>query len=149
MTHGHIIEDDEGIDRVLSQTRRVAVLGIKVEAQADRPAFYVARYLADQGLEVIPVPVYFPEVTEILGKRVYRRLVDVPGEVDLVDVFRRAPDVDGHLEDLLAKRPRAVWLQLGIRNDGAARRLASAGIDVIQDRCLMVEHQRWRRAVRP
>ena len=149
MSQGEIIEDDAGIDRVLSATRRVAVLGIKVEAQADRPAFYVARYLADQGLEVIPVPVYFPEVTEILGKRVYRRLVDVPGEVDLVDVFRRAPDVDGHLEDLLAKRPRAVWLQLGIRNDGAARRLASAGIDVIQDRCLMVEHQRWRRAVRP
>jgi predicted CoA-binding protein len=69
----------------------------------------------------------------------------VPGDIDLVDVFRRPRDVPGHVEDLLAKRPRAVWLQLGIRNDEAAEALARAGIQVVQDRCLMVE---WRRLVR-
>lgn len=138
----NLIEDDAGIRRLLASTRRVAVLGIKPEVQAEQPAYYVPAYLVRAGLEVIPVPVYFPEVTEILGQRVYRRLVDVPGEIDLVDVFRRPKDVEGHVEDLLAKRPRAVWLQTGIRHDAAAERLARAGIQVVQDRCLMVEHRR-------
>jgi predicted CoA-binding protein len=127
--------------------KRVAVLGIKTEAQADQPAFYVARYLVDAGIEVVPVPVYYPEVTEILGSPVYRRVADIPQPpVDLVDVFRRGPDVAQHLDDLLAAKPRAVWLQLGIRNDEVAEKLEAAGIAVVQDRCLMVDH---RRAVSP
>jgi uncharacterized protein len=134
------------IDEILARTRRVAVLGIKTEAQADQPAFYVPKYLHDAGLEVVPVPVYYPDVETILGARVYRRLVDVPGDVDLVDVFRRPQDLAAHVEDILAKRPRAVWFQLGIRSDMVADRLAAAGIDVVQDRCLMVEHRRWAHA---
>lgn len=139
----HLIDDAEGIAALLARTRRVAVLGIKTEAQAGQPAFDVPQYLAGAGLEVVPVPVYYPDVTTILGKPVYRRLADIPGELDLVDVFRRAKDLDGHMEDLLAKRPRAVWLQLGIWNEAFARRLAGAGIDVVQNRCLMVDHRRW------
>jgi len=80
---------------LIRQTKRIAVLGIKTEAQADQPAFYVPKYLDAAGLQVIPVPVYYPEVTEILGKRVYRKLIDIPGEVDLVDVFRRSHDING------------------------------------------------------
>jgi uncharacterized protein len=91
----------------------------------------------------VPVPVYYPEVTEILGRKVYRRLADVPGELDLVDVFRRPQDLEGHVEDLIAKKPKAVWFQSGIRNDAVARRLAEAGIQVVQDRCLMVDHRRY------
>ncbi len=117
-------------------------MGIKTEAQADQAAFYVPRYLASVGFEVIPVPVYYPEVKEILGRTVYRKLADVPGEIDLVDVFRRPRDIDAHLDDLLVKKPRAVWFQLGIRNDAAAEKLAKAGIQVVQDRCLMVDHRR-------
>jgi hypothetical protein len=98
--------------------------------------------VAEHGAEVIPVPVYYPEATEILGRKVYRKVADVPGTVDLVDVFRKPSDIPAHLPDLLAKRPRAVWFQLGIRNDAAAEELARAGIQVVQDRCLMVE---WRR----
>jgi predicted CoA-binding protein len=90
--------------------------------------------------------VYDPDVTTILGRRVYRRLVDVPGDIDIVDVFRRPADVPGHLDDILAKRPRAVWMQLGIRNDAVADRLVAEGIDVVQDRCILVEHARWTRA---
>ena len=90
----------------------------------------------------MPVPVYYPEAKEILGRPVYRKLVDVPGEIDVVDVFRRPSDVPKHLEDLLAKRPRAVWMQLGIRNDQAAEALARQGILVVQDRCLKVEWAR-------
>ncbi len=137
-----LIENDEGIRRALKDMRRVAVLGIKTEAQAGQPAFYVPKYLADAGLDVVPVPVYYPDVTEILGKRVYRRLVDVPGDIDLVNVFRRPQDIAQHVDDILAKKPKAVWFQLGIRNDAAARTLVEAGIDVVQDRCLMVEHRR-------
>jgi hypothetical protein len=120
----------------------VAVLGVKTEAQSDQAAFYVAAYVAEHGAEVIPVPVYYPEATEILGKKVYRKVADVPGTLDLVDVFRKPSDIPAHLPDLLAKKPRAVWFQLGIRNDAAAEELARAGIQVVQDRCLMVE---WRR----
>jgi uncharacterized protein len=139
----NLIEDEAGVRRVVQAARRVAVLGIKTEAQSGQPAFYVPQYLAEAGVEVVPVPVYYPEVTEILGRKVYRKLADVPGELDLVDVFRRPQDIDGHLEDLLAKRPKAVWFQSGIRNDAAAQRLAEAGIQVVQDRCLMVDHRRY------
>ncbi len=131
------------IDAILARTRRVAVLGIKTEAQRDQPAFYVAQYLHRAGLEVVPVPVYYPDVTTILGQKVYRKLADIPGEVDLVDVFRRPADIDQHVDDMLAKHPHTVWFQLGIRNDAVAARLEAAGIDVVQDKCLLVEHERW------
>lgn len=138
----HRIETDAAIAELLKRTRRVAVLGIKTEAQAGQPSYDVPKYLAQAGLEVVPVPVYYPEAKEILGKKVYRRLQDIPGDVDLVDVFRRPTDLEQHLEDILAKKPKAVWFQLGIRNDAVAEKLAAAGIDVVQDRCLMVEHRR-------
>lgn len=137
----NLVDDAEGIKALLLETRRIAVVGIKTEAQSFQPAFYVPQYMAAAGFEIIPVPVYYPEVTEIMGRKVYRKLVDVPGDIDLVDVFRRSPDVAGHVDDLLAKKPRAVWLQSGIRNDAAAETLARAGIKVVQDRCLMVEHR--------
>ena len=127
---------------ILRNSRRIAVLGIKPETRADQPAHFVAEYAKEAGYEIIPVPVYYPDVTSILGERVYRRLVDVPGEIDIVNVFRRPEHVPPHVDDIIAKHPRAVWMQLGIRNDEAAERLARAGIDVIQDRCLKVELMR-------
>lgn len=142
MPHPLLIDSEVELTRLLRGLRRVAVLGIKTEQQRDQPAYYVAADLAARGLEVVPVPVYYPEVREILGQPVYRRLVDIPGPLDLVDVFRRPADIPAHLDDLLAKAPKAVWFQLGIRHDAAALRLAEAGIAVVQDRCLMVEYQR-------
>ncbi len=141
----NILEDDAGIGELIRSSRRVVVLGIKTEQQADQAAFYVPKFLAGAGVEVVPVPVYYPDVQEILGQKVYRKVADVPGDVDIVDVFRRPSDVPAHVEDLLRKKPRAVWLQLGIRNDAAAEALAKAGVLVVQDRCLMVE---WRRHAR-
>jgi uncharacterized protein len=137
----NLIDSPSDIRDLIRQTQRVAVLGIKTEAQADQPAFYVPKYLVTAGFEVMPVPVYYPDVMEILGKRVHRRLMEIPGNIDLVDVFRRSQDIDGHVEDILAKKPTAVWFQSGIRNDAAAETLAKAGIKVVQDRCLMVEHR--------
>jgi predicted CoA-binding protein len=138
-----ILVDDDSIARLVRGLRRVAVLGIKTEAQRGQPAFYVPEALAAAGIEIVPVPVYFPDVTTILGRPVHRRLVDVPGPVDLVDVFRRPSDLEAHVEDLLAARPAAVWFQSGIRNDAVAETLARAGIAVVQDRCLMVDHRRF------
>ncbi|HWS56885.1 MAG TPA: CoA-binding protein [Pyrinomonadaceae bacterium] len=141
---GNLIEGDGDIAQLLQATRRIAVLGMKTEAQGYQPAFYVPQYMATAGFEVVPVPVYYPAVTHILGRKVYRKLSDVPGEIDLVNVFRRPEDIPPHVEDILAARPRAVWFQSGIRHDAAAEALARAGIKVVQDRCLMVEHRRAR-----
>ena len=138
----NLIYDPPQIRELILQSKRIAVLGIKTEAQSNQPAFYVPNYLVRAGFEIIPVPVYYPEVTEILGKKVYRRLIDIPDEIDLVDVFRRSHDINSHVEDMLAKKPTAVWFQSGIRNDQVAEQLARAGIKIVQDRCLMVEHRR-------
>jgi predicted CoA-binding protein len=138
----HLVEDAAGIARILDGTRRIAVLGIKIDA--DQPAYYVPEYAQLAGYDIVPVPVYYPDVTEILGKRVYRTVAAVPGAIDMVNIFRRSRDVAAHVDDILSKMPKYVWLQLGIRNDEAAERLARAGIDVVQDRCLMVEMRRRR-----
>jgi predicted CoA-binding protein len=138
----NLIESDEEVRQLLAHTRRVAVLGMRTEDYPYKPAFYVPQYLVSAGLEVIPVPVHHPEAATILGQKAYHKLADIPGEIDLVDVFRRSEDINAHLEDMLAKKPVAVWFQSGIRNNEAAARLARAGIKVVQDRCLMVDH-RW------
>ncbi len=138
----NLLEDDEArLLELLRSARRVAVLGIKTDLARGQPAYYVPQALQQMGLEVVPVPVYYPEATEILGEKVYRRVADVPGEIDIVDVFRRSGDVAAHLGDLLAKKPRSVWLQSGIRDDRTAEALARAGILVVQDRCLMVDYR--------
>lgn len=139
--HPNIIDDADSITALLERVRRIAVLGIKTEAQADQPAFYVPQYMAQAGFEIVPVPVYYPEVTEILGEPVYRALADVPPPIDMLNVFRRSKDLMGHLVDILAVKPAAVWLQLQIRDDAFTQKLAEAGITVVQDRCLMVEHR--------
>jgi hypothetical protein len=131
------------IDSLLARTRRIAVLGMRSERVAGRPAHYVPAYLHHAGLTIVPVPVYEPDVQHMLGLPVFRRLVEIPGPIDLVDVFRRAEDIPPHLADIIAKRPTAVWFQSGIVNDAAAEALAKEGMDVVQDRCLMVEHRRW------
>ncbi|MEO5904366.1 MAG: CoA-binding protein [Gemmatimonadaceae bacterium] len=136
----HLVETSDGIRRVIEDTRRIAVLGIKTEA--DRPAFYVAEYAQQAGYEIVPVPVFYPDATEILGEKVYRTLLAIEGDIDMVDVFRKPADIPQHVDDIVAKKPKSVWFQLGIRNDAAAERLARAGIDVVQDRCLLVELQR-------
>ena len=136
----HLIDTPNEIGTLLGSIRRIAVLGIKTP-ETGAPAYYVPAYAQRAGYEIVPVPVYYPDVTTILGEPVYRRLVDVPGQIDMVNVFRRSHDIPPHVDDILAARPRAVWFQLGIRNDAVAEQLARAGIDVVQDRCLLVELQ--------
>jgi predicted CoA-binding protein len=130
----NLMDDPVQIGELIRQSRRIAVLGMKTEAQADQPSVYVPLYMQRAGYEIIPVPVYYPDVKEIFGLKVYRKLVDIPGEIDMVDVFRRPKDIDQHVEDILGKKPSSVWFQSGIRHDAAAEIFAKAGIKVVQDR---------------
>jgi uncharacterized protein len=130
----NLLSTPEQIRELILKSRRIAVLGIKTEAQADQPSVYVPMYIQKAGFEIIPVPVYYPDATNILGEKVYRRLSDIPGEIDMIDVFRRSHDINGHIEDVLAKKPKSIWFQSGIRNDSAAEIFAKAGIKVVQDR---------------
>ena len=136
----HLLDRPEQIKRLLENTHRIAVLGIKPDPA--QPAHYVPEYAQRAGYEIVPVPVYYPELTDLLGEKIYRKLSDIPGEIDMVNVFRRPKDIPAHIDDIIAKKPRSVWLQLGITNDEAAEKLARAGIDVVQDHCLLVELQR-------
>lgn len=138
----NLITDTKDILDVIRETKTIAVLGIKPETHADQAAFYVPAHMAAAGYEVVPVPVYYPDVTEILGKRVFRKLADIKAPIDMVNVFRRPSDIPPHVADIIAAKPKSVWFQLGIRNDAAAQALAEAGIKVVQDRCLMVEEGR-------
>lgn len=137
----HLLERQADVLRTLKEVRRVAVIGIKPEAVGG-PAFYVPDRMQRAGYAMVPVPVYYPEVQEILGVPVHRSLATVTPPVDMVQLFRRPADVPHHLEEILAHRPRVVWMQLGIRHDAVAEALARAGIDVIQDRCVQVELDR-------
>ncbi len=139
----HLIESDDAIGALLNRVQTIAVLGIKDGSDPDQPANFVPAYAKEQGFTIIPVPVYYPGITKILGEPVYRRICDIPQRVDLVNVFRKAADIPAHLDDIIVARPKAVWFQLGIRNDEAAARLARAGIDVVQDRCLQVDLRLW------
>lgn len=136
----HLLERNSEIRRVVLESRRIAVLGIKLP-DSYQPAYYVPQYMQHAGYEIVPVPVYYPDAREILGVPVARRLSEIEGAIDIVNVFRRPSDLPKHLEDIVAARPRVVWLQSGIRNSGFAESLAREGIDVVQDRCIMVEHQ--------
>jgi predicted CoA-binding protein len=138
----NVIQDTKAMQDLIRDTKTIAVLGIKPESHADQPAHYVPAYMAGAGFDIIPVPIYYPQVTEILGKKVYRKLTDIGRPIDMVNVFRRPNDIPPHVDDIIAAKPKSVWFQLGIRNDEAAQRLAEAGIKVVQDRCLMVEEGR-------
>ena len=136
----NLISDRDGIADVIHNTKSIAVLGIKPDPA--QPAFYVPEYAETAGMEIVPVPVYYKDLTEMMGKKVYRKFVDIPGDIDMVNVFRRPKDIPLHVDDIIAKKPKSVWFQLGIRNDESAERLARAGIDVVQDHCLLVELRR-------
>ena len=137
----HLLDTPEQLRALLERTHRIAVLGVKTP-ESGQPAYYVPDHAHRAGYDVIPVPVYYPEMRELFGNPVYRTLAAIPGDIDLVDVFRRPQDIPKHVDDILEKRPKAVWFQSGIRHEAVAEQLARAGIDVVQDRCLLVELRR-------
>ena len=133
------MQSDDDLRTLLAATRRIAVLGAHPDPA--KPAYYVPDYLHGRGYAVLPAnPVYAGRT--LWDEPVRATLAEIGAPIDVVDVFRRSEQLADHLDDLLAVRPGLVWLQSGIRNDTIAGRLEDAGIAVVQDRCLMVEHRR-------
>jgi hypothetical protein len=137
----NLIDDDAGLARLFRESRTVAVLGAKREQSA--PAYYVPAYLAARGYRIFPVSPLLVGAS-LFDVPAVGTLADLPGPVDVIDVFRRPEYLPGHAREVLALpwRPKVVWFQLGIRNDGAAEVLAREGIQVVQDRCMMPDHRR-------
>ncbi len=123
------------ISHILSTCRRIAVVGIS--SKPDRASNGVSRYMMRAGYEIVPVN---PMETEVLGLTCYPDLASVPGDIDLVNIFRRTEDVPPVVEEAIARGAKAIWMQLGIVNEPAAERARAAGLAVVMDRCLMVEH---------
>ena len=133
--------NDGRIREILTSSPTIAVLGVHHEPE--KAAFYVPEYLHDEGYKIIGVNPRFTEQT-LFGEQVRATLAEIQEPVDIVDVFRKAEDIPGHVEDILAMKPRpkVVWFQLGIKNEDAARILEAAGIEVVQNRCTLADHQR-------
>ncbi len=125
---------DALIDKILAETRTVAVVGLS--DRPERPSHAVARYLKERGYRIIPVN---PAVAEVLGEKAYPSLSEVPGTIDLVDVFRKSADVPPIADEAIRAGARFFWMQEGVENDEARRRLEQAGIPVVMDRCVMKE----------
>lgn len=145
MREGRILESEEEIAAAVRAVRTVAVVGMKGEQEPDAEAYRIPKALQTRGIRVIPVN---PKLQEALGERAYASIGEVPDAFDTVDVFRRSSAIGEVVDAILAlpdgRRPGLVWLQLGVRNDEAARRMTRAGMDVVQDRCLMVEAAKHR-----
>ncbi|HYJ34082.1 MAG TPA: CoA-binding protein [Candidatus Binatia bacterium] len=139
------ITSENELAAIVRGAKRVAVIGMVDEQRSDRPAYTIPEMCRQTGMEVVPVN---PRIESSQGLRAYPDLASVPGTFDLVNVFRRSEDVPPHADEVLAlppeRRPKVFWMQSGIRNDEAAAKLAAAGIQVVQDRCLGVYAARYR-----
>jgi predicted CoA-binding protein len=131
----HANPADERVRALLESARRIAVVGLSPKPHRDSNR--IARFLLDRGYSVIPV---YPREEAILGQRVNRRIQDIPGGVDIVDVFRRSEALPDVVEDAIAAKVPALWFQLDCVHEDAAARAVAAGITVVMDRCIMVEH---------
>jgi uncharacterized protein len=131
------MDDIEGLRRILKENRTIAVVGLS--AQWFRPSFFAAKYLQEHGYRVIPVN---PAYQEVLGEKCYPSLSEIPEKVDVVDVFRKPEDVPPIVEDAIRIGAKVAWLQIGVIHEGAAQRAREAGLEVVMNRCMKIEHAR-------
>ena len=132
-----IVDDIAGLRRILATSRTLAIVGLS--AQWYRPSYFAAKYMQDHGYRVIPVN---PRYAEVLGEKCYPDLWSVPEKIDIVDCFRKASEIDSIADDAIAIGARVLWMQLGIVNHEAAQKAAAAGLDVVMNRCVKIEHAR-------
>jgi predicted CoA-binding protein len=128
----------EKLRRILKSTRTIAVVGLS--AQWHRPSYFAAKYLQDHGYRIIPVN---PMYDEVLGEKCYKSLRDIPGPVDMVDCFRKSAEIPAIAEDAIALGARVLWMQLGVENPQARRRAEESGLEVVENRCVKIEHGRF------
>ena len=132
-----LVDDIVGLRRILTQQRTIAVVGLS--AQWHRPSYFAAKYMQDHGYRIIPVN---PNYGEVLGQRCYPGITDIPEQVGIVDCFRKASEMVPIARDAVAIGAKVLWMQLGIRNDEAARIAVDAGLDVVVDHCVKIEYAR-------
>ena len=134
---GRIVDDIAGIRRVLANHRTIAVVGLS--AHWHRPSYFAAKYMQEHRYRVIPVN---PQYQEVLGERCYPSIAAIPGAVDIVDAFRRAPEMPALAREAVATGAKVLWMQLGVASEEAARIAQEGGLDVVQNRCVKIEHAR-------
>jgi len=131
-------EDSETIRRILRKSRTIAVVGLS--AQWHRPSYFAAKYLQEHGYRVIPVNPGYPE---ILGEKCYKSLREIPEAVDVVDCFRRSNEIPALADDAIAIGAKVLWMQLGVENAEARHKAEAAGLEVVENRCMKIEHGRF------
>ena len=132
-----IVDDIAGLRRILLRYRTLAVVGLS--AQWYRPSYFAAKYMKDHGYRIIPVN---PRYTEVLGEKCYPELRAIPEPVEIVDCFRKSEEIPAIADDAIAIGAKVLWMQLGIVNEAAARKALAAGLDVVMDHCVKIEHAR-------
>jgi predicted CoA-binding protein len=132
-----VVDDIAGIRRILTQARVIAVVGLS--ANWYRPSYFAAKYMQEHGYRIVPVN---PGNATILGERCYPDIAAIPGNVDIVDCFRKPQEMPALAREAAARGARVLWMQLGIHSDEAARIAGDAGLEVVMDRCVKIEHAR-------
>ncbi|HZP85754.1 MAG TPA: CoA-binding protein [Burkholderiales bacterium] len=130
-------EDINTLRRILKQSKAIAVVGLS--ANWWRPSYFAAKYMQEHGYRVIPVN---PQYEQVLGEKCYASLREIPEKVDIVDCFRKSEEIEPLAEDAIAIGARVLWMQLGVINHEAARKAKQAGLEVVMDRCVKIEHAR-------
>ena len=131
------MDDIQTLRKILSETKTIAVVGLS--ANWYRPSFFAAKYMQDHGYRIIPVN---PAYTEVLGQKCYASLRDIPEPVDMVDCFRKSADIPDIAQDAIAMGAKTLWMQIGVINEAAAEQARTAGLQVVMDRCVKIEHAR-------
>ena len=132
------INDSDVIKTILQDCHSIAVVGLS--SNPLRPSYDVSQYMQRHGYRIIPIT---PKDSEILSEKAYSSLFDVPGKIDIVNIFRRAEQAGGHVDEAIKIGAKAVWMQEGVIDEAAARRALEAGLMVVMDRCLLKEHLKW------
>ena len=131
-------DDSEKLKRILQSSRTIAVVGLST--QWHRPSYFAAKYMQEHGYRVIPVN---PTADSIMGEKSYKSLRDIPVKVDIVDCFRRPAEIPAIAEDAIAIGAKVLWMQLGVTNADARKRAEAAGLEVVEDHCVKIEHGRF------
>ena len=131
------MDDTTKIRRILRENRTIAVVGLS--ASWYRPSYFAAKYMQEHGYRIIPVN---PQYDSVLGEKCHKSLAGVPGQVDIVDCFRRSEEIESIADEAIAIGARVLWMQLGVTNAAARRKAAAAGLEVVEDRCVKIEHGR-------
>ena len=132
------MDDSDKLRRLLRTSRNIAVVGLS--AQWHRPSYFAAKYLQEHGYRVIPVNPTYPE---ILGEKSYKRLADIPERIDVVDCFRKSSEISAIADEAIAIGAKVLWMQLGVESPEARRKAEAAGLEVVENRCMKIEHGRF------